>query len=169
MTTTKIRWFSLLLACLMLAGCNLPMPGTPIPDKQESEETKLFAQGLDQYIKSRDLATLKLLPLQYPQGEWRTRAEGIIDIAEQQMAQQKYLEMQNEELIKIQKQQEKKNEELAKIQKQHEQQQVRLEKKDEELAHTQQEKEVLFQDNKILEVTLERLKQVLIDMELRAE
>lgn len=182
MTTAKIRWFSLLLVCLMLAGCNRPMVDMPLVDmpmvdmpmqnRQESEETKLFAQGLDQYIEYRDLTALKLLPQQYPQGEWRTRAEGIIDIAEQQMAQQKSLDEKNAELAKIQKQQElldKKNAELAKIQKQHDQQQARLEKKDEELAHTLQEKEVLFQDNKILEVTLERLKQVLIDMELRTE
>ena len=169
MTTAKIRWFSLLLACLILTGCNLPMLDMPMLNSQKSEETKLFEQGLDQYIKTRDLTTLKRLPEEYPQGEWRTRAEGIVDIAERQIAQQKYLELQNEELIKIQKQQEKKNEEFTKIQKQKEQQQARLEKKDEELAQTQQEKEVLFQDNKILEVTLERLKQVLIDMELRTE
>jgi hypothetical protein len=141
----------------------------PMLNSQKSEETELFAQGLDQYIKTRNLTTLKRLPEEYPQGEWRTRSEGIVDIAERQIAQQKYLEMQNEELIKIQKQQEMKNQEFAKIQKQKEQQQARLEKKDEELAQTQQEKEVLFQDNKILEVTLERLKQVLIDMELRTE
>jgi len=169
MTTVKIRLCSLLLVCLVLAGCSLPMLDMPMQSSQKSEETKLFAQGLDQYIKTRNLTTLKRLPEEYPQGEWRARAEGIVDIAERQIAQQKYLEMQNEELIKIQKQQEMKNKEFTKIQRQKEQQQARLEKKDEELAQTQQEKEVLFQDNKILEVTLERLKQVLIDMELRAE
>lgn len=169
MMTVKIRLCSLFLICLVSAGCSLPMLDMPMLNSQKSEETKLFAQGLDQYIKTHDLTILKRLPEEYPQGEWRTRAEGIVDIAERQIAQQKYLEMQNEELIKIQKQQEKKNEELSKVQKQKEQQQARLEKKDEELAQTQQEKEVLFQDNKILEVTLERLKQVLIDMELRTE
>ena len=129
MTTTKTRWFSTILVCLILTGCSLPILNRPA-----TEETKLFAQGLDQYIESRDLSSLKLLTQQYPQGEWRTRAEGIIDIAQQQQ-----------------------------------QQQNRLEKKNKELAHTQLEKKALFQDNKILEVTLERLKQVLIDMELRKE
>lgn len=130
MTTAFIRWLSPFLVCFLLTGCsNLPMLSMPV-----SEETKLFAQGLDQYIETRDLTTLKLLPELYPQGAWRTRAEGIIDIAEQQQ-----------------------------------QQQNRLAKKSKELAYTQLEKEVLFEDNKILEVTLERLKQVLIDMELQSK
>ena len=142
MTTSMTRWFSLLLACLMLAGCSLPLQDVPVTEEvvpeiieiEETKETELFARGLDQYIASGDLTTLKLLPQQYPQGEWRTKAEGIIDIAEQQR-----------------------------------QQQVRLEKKEKSLDHCQKEKAFLAQDNKILEVTLERLKQVLIDMELRTE
>lgn len=130
MKAAIIRRFSALLVCLMLTGCSLPT----MLDMSAAEETELFAAGLDRYIESGDLTTLKLLPQQYPQGQWRSRAEGIIGIAEQQQKQQ-----------------------------------VRLKKKAKELAETQQEKEVLFQDNVILEVTLERLKQVLIDMEQRKE
>ena len=129
MTITIIRKFSLLLVCLVLTGCSLPMLSL-----STTEETELFALGLDQYIESGDLTTLKLLPQQYPQGEWRQRAEAIIDTSEQQRM--------------LQDQQEK---------------------RDKELVECQREKEVFVQDNQILEVTLERLKQVLIDMELRAE
>ena len=44
-----------------------------------------------------------------------------------------------------------------------------LQKKDQQLAHCRTEKNALAADNQTLEVTLERLKQVLIDMELRKE
>jgi hypothetical protein len=156
MMTAITRWFSPLLVYLVLTGCSLPVLSMPAREESElsaqvidqsiesrdletlntleREETELFANGLDQYIESRDLTILKLLPQQYPHGKWRTRAEGIINIAELQQ-----------------------------------QQQTQLEKTDKELAHSQREKEFLLQDNKILEVTLERLKQVLIDMELRVE
>ncbi|MBE0577224.1 MAG: hypothetical protein IH613_15165 [Desulfuromonadales bacterium] len=173
--TTVIRWFSPLLVYLMLSGCSsLPMLTMPT-----SEETKLFAQGMDQYIESRDLTTLKLLPQKYPRGEWRDRAEGIIDIAEETELFAKgvdqYIKSRD---LKTLKQLPKKYPQgewrdraagITDIAEQQRQQQNSLAKKREELAHTLQEKEVLFEDNKILEVTLERLKQVLIDMELRAE
>jgi len=133
MMTVMIRRVTPLLVCLVLVSCN-SLPMLKMKGMYTSDETLLFAQGLDQYIESRDLTTLKLMPLQYPQGEWRTRAEGIIAIAEQQQ-----------------------------------QQQDRLKKNTRELAHSQQKIGFLFEDKKILEVTLERLKQVLIDMESRAE
>ncbi len=129
MTTSMTRWFSPLLVCLVLAGCSLPMLNLTT-----TEEAELFAQGLDQYIESGELVTLKLLSQQYPQGEWRTRAETIIDTSEQQ----RLLQAQQEKI-------------------------------DKELVQCQHEKEFLVKDNQILELTLERLKQVLIDMELRAE
>ncbi len=163
MMTAITRWFSPLLVYLVLTGCSLPVLSMSAREESElsaqeidqsiesrdletlntseREETELFANGLDQYIESRDLTILKLLPQQYPQGKWRTRAEGIINIAEQHQQQQQ----------------------------QQQQQQTQLEKTDKELVHSQREKEFLFQDNIILEVTLERLKQVLIDMELRVE
>ncbi len=215
-----VRWLSPLLVCLVLSGCsNLHMLNL-----SATEESKVFVHGLDQYIKSRDLTTLKLLPKDYPPGEWRTRAEGLIEIAEQnklfaqgvdlyiksrklttlKLLTQKYPEGEwranAEGLIEIDEQDKlfaqgvdlyikssklttlklltkkypkgewrARAEGLIDIAEQHQQQQDRLEKQHQELAHTQQEKEVLFEDNKILEVTLERLKQVLIDMELRKE
>ena len=150
MTTVMIRWLSPLLVCLVLAGCNMPMP-----DPSTTEEAEFFAQGMDQYIKSGELATLKVLPQLYPQGEWRARAEIVINIAEtiSDAAEQQQL---------LQDQQ-------AKLQAQQEKLQAQQEKINKELAQCRQGKEFLFQDNKILEVTLERLKQVLIDMELRAK
>ncbi len=170
-----IRWLSPLLVCLVLNGCsNLPMLNL-----STTEETRVFAHGLDQYIKSRDLTTLKLLPKDYPPGEWRTRAEGLIDIAEQNklFAQgvDQYIKSGKLTTLKLltknypQGEWRTRAEGLIDIAEEQQQQQDRLEKKKQELANTQQEKEVLFEDNKILEVTLDRLKQVLIDMELRKE
>lgn len=170
-----IRRLSPLLVCLVLSGCT----NLHLMNLSATEESKVFAHGLDQYIKSRDLTTLKLLPKDYPPGEWRTRAEGLIEIAEQNklFAQgvDQYIKSRKLTTLKLLTKQYPKGEWRARaeglidIAEQQQQQQDRLEKKQKELAHTQQEKEVLFEDNKILEVTLERLKQVLIDMELRKE
>jgi hypothetical protein len=102
-------------------------------NKPAAEEAELFAQGLDQYLATGQLTTLNLLSKQYPQGEWRTRAEGIVDMAKQKLQQHTQTQHDNQGLTQC----------LA-------------------------EKDLLAQDNKILEVTLERLKQVLIDSELRA-
>ena len=173
-----MRWFTPLLVFLVLAGCNnlrmLKMVKVPT-----SDETELFAQGLDQYIESRDLTTLKLLPQQYPQGEWRTSAEGIIGIAEQTefFAQglDLYIESRDLRILKLlplqypQGEWRMSAEGIIGIAEQKQQQQDQLEKKTRELTHSQQEKEFLFKDNKILEVTLERLKQVMFDIELWAE
>jgi cell division septum initiation protein DivIVA len=95
-------------------------------------EAELFAQGLDQYLATGELTTLNLLSKQYPQGEWRARADGLIEMAKQQ-------------------------------QQQHAQDQ----KNNQGLSQCQAEKHLLVEDNKILEATLERLKQVLIDTELK--
>ena len=143
MTTVMIRWFSPLLVCLVLAGCILPTP-----EPSTTEEAEFFAQGMDQYIKSGDLATLKVLPQLYPQGEWRARAETVINTAETISDAAEQQQLLQDQQAKLQAQQEKNSKELAQCRK---------------------GKEFLFQDNKILEVTLERLKQVLIDMELREE
>ena len=130
MMTLITRLFAPLLVGLVLAGCS----SLPMLNISGAEESELFAQGLDQYIASGELTTLKLLPQRYPQGEWRTRAEGLIGMAERQQ-----------------------------------QQKARLQQETQELAQCKTEKDALVEDNQILEVTLERLKQVLIDMELRAE
>jgi hypothetical protein len=111
------------------------MPQQPVvePRQQVTGEAELFAQGLDQYLATGELATLQLLSKQYPQGEWRARADGIIDMAKRQQ-----------------------------------QQQAQAQKNDQSLTKCQAEKRLLVEDNKSLEATLERLKQVLIDTELKA-
>lgn len=124
------RWCLRLLVCLVITGCSsMPMLNTPA-----AEEKALFAQGLDQYLASGELATLTLLVEKYPQGEWSTRAKGLIELAKQQQ-----------------------------------QQHGQLQKKEQQLAHCRTEKNALAADNQTLEVTLDRLKQVLIDTELRKE
>ena len=130
MTIAITRWLCALQVCLVLTGCS----SLSMLHKAGAEERELFAQGLDQYFASGELTTLKLLPQQYPQGEWRTRAEAIIDMVEWQQ-----------------------------------QQKARLQQETGELARCKAEKNALVADNQILQVTLERLKQVLIDMELRAK
>jgi hypothetical protein len=126
MTVVIIRWFSPLLICLVLTGCSLPLQNL-----SSTEETEYFAHGLDQYIASGDLTILKRLPQQYPQGEWRTKAEGLVGNAEQHQA--------------------------------------RLKEKEKELEQAQKEQATLVKKNQELEVTLEQLKQVLIDMELKTK
>ncbi len=150
MTIAMVRWFSPFLVCLVLASCNMPMPGP-----STTEEAEFFAQGMDQYIKSGELATLKVLPQLYPHGEWRVRAEAIINASEM-------IDDAEEQQRLLQNQQKKLQNQQKKLQNQQE-------KFSKELTQCRQGKEFLFQDNKILEVTLERLKQVLIDMELRAK
>ena len=76
MTTVKIRLCSLLLVCLVLAGCSLPMLDMPMQSSQKSEETKLFAQGLDQYIKTRNLTTLKRLEHHHTAGKTAVQVPG---------------------------------------------------------------------------------------------
>ena len=58
---------------------------------------------------------------------------------------------------------------LIELAKQQQQQHGQLQKKEQQLAHCRTEKNALAADNQTLEVTLDRLKQVLIDMELRKE
>ncbi len=129
MTLAITRWSLWLLVCLALIGCS----SLPMYKKPATQEAELFAHGLDQYLATGDLTTLNLLSKQYPQGEWRTRAEGIMAMAKQHLQQHTQTQHDNQGLTQC----------LA-------------------------EKELLAQDNKILEVTLERLKRVLIESELRA-
>ncbi len=126
MTAVIIRWFSPLLICLVLTGCSLPLQNL-----SSTEEIEYFARGLDQYIASGDLTILKRLPQQYPQGEWRTKAEGLVGKAEQHQAQ--------------------------------------LKEQEKELEQAQKEQATLVKKNQELEGTLEQLKQVLIDMELKTK
>jgi hypothetical protein len=149
MTSATIRAIFFPLVFLVLTGCTLPAMSI-----SENKESKLFAEGLDRYITASDTTTLEQLPLLYPQGEWRVRAETILDLADQKLHHQALLNSNKKELAKCQ--DEKK--ELIKCQ---------VEKK--ELAKCQDEKMALIQDNKMLEATLNQLKEVLIDTELKAK
>lgn len=113
MTVVIIRWFSPLLICLVLTGCSLPLHNL-----SSTEETEYFAHGLDQYIASGDLTILKRLPQQYPQGEWRTKAEGLVGNAEQHQARLKEKEKELEQAQKEQATLVKKNQELEVTQEQ---------------------------------------------------
>lgn len=129
MTSATIRTFFFLLIFLVPTGCTLP--AISLSDIRES---KLFAEGLDRYITTSDPTTLEQLPLLYPQGEWRARAESILDMADQKSQRQSLLDLRNNEL-----------------------------------ANCQEEQESLIQENKMLEATLNQLKEVLIDTELKAK
>ena len=113
MTAVIIRWFSPLLICLVLTGCSLPLQNL-----SSTEEIEYFARGLDQYIASGDLTILKQLPQQYPQGEWRTKAEGLVGKAEQHQARLKEKEKELEQAQKEQATLVKKNQELEVTQEQ---------------------------------------------------
>jgi hypothetical protein len=142
MTFSVLRCFIFGLIGLVLNGC--PLPGLYPPKTPETTlETKLFAQGLEQYLTAGDLTTLKLLPKEYPQGAWRTKAEGVIDLADKQQKLQIQLDQAEQKLL--------------------------LCKDERDLALCRKEKEALAQDNQLLESTLKRLKEVLIETELHAK
>lgn len=82
------------MVCFVVIGCSLPTPTGSVP-----EEAELFALGLDEYFAYGDLTSLQRLPQQYPQGEWRPRAEGVIDMAKAQAK----LEEKDRELASCQK------------------------------------------------------------------
>jgi hypothetical protein len=150
-TAVIIRWFSPLLICLVLTGCSLPLQNL-----SSTEETEYFAHGLDQYIASGDLTILKRLPQQYPQGEWRTKAEGLVGKAEGLVGKAE----KNQARLK------EKEKELEQAQKE----QATLGQNNQAREATlKQEKAALVKKNQELEETLEQLKQVLIDMELKTK
>jgi hypothetical protein len=115
-----------------------------ILDVPAEKEAELFGQGLDHYLESGDLNTLNLLQKAYPHGDWWLRAEGVIEMAKRQQEQEAQLK---ETKVKA----------------------AELKKKDQQLSSCQSEKAFLVKDNQMLEVTLERLKNVLIDEETRVE
>jgi hypothetical protein len=130
MTTAIPRGSFWFLICLIVSGCsNVPSPQTIATD-----DSDLFAQGLDQYLDTGKLDDLSLFVAKDPQGAWQTRAQGIIDMAALQR-----------------------------------QQQANLQQKNQDLTRCRGDKGVLLEDNHALEEKLKRLKQVLIDMELRVE
>lgn len=83
MKTVPLHRVFLVLGCLWLAGC-IALPGAkPLPPGDRD----LFARGLDEYVATGDLTTLKSVPEIYPQGQWRSRAVTVIDLVEQQRKQ----------------------------------------------------------------------------------
>jgi hypothetical protein len=144
MTSSLNRWFSVLLVSVILAGCQ----GLPFVQKTTLTETESFAKGVDQYIETGDLQTLKLLPQEYPDGEWGPRADWVIKLAEQQ----EKCAADNEERTAMREGEQK--------------QQAFL--KDQELVLCNQEMVVLRQNNQDLQETIDQLKKLLIDMESRS-
>jgi len=144
MTSAPHRWLSVLLVSLLLAGCH----GLPLTQKSTLTETESFARGLDQYIETGDLQPLKLLPQEYPGGEWGNRAALVVKLAERQ-----------EELLAD-------KEKMTEVKGGGEAQQALL--KDKEIARCKNELAVLGQNNQDLEQTIARLKKLLIEMESRS-
>jgi len=138
-----IPWAILVLTGLVLNGCSLP-----IMNMTQSGESKFFADSMDQMIESGDPGSMKRLPKLYPEGEWRPRAEYIIDLAETnaQMSES------STDLLTL-----------------HKKMEVQLAQKDKDLAACQLETDHIRQDNEMLEATLVRLKELLIDMEQRSK
>lgn len=134
MKSVVYRVTLLLLGTILIAGCS-SLQRLKLP---QDSETKLFARGLDQYLATGELSLLNDLSRQFPQGQWRSRADSIIEM-EQKHPLKERKENQEEKLAQC----------LQDIK---------------TLSH---EKEALTQDNKLLESTLNQLKEVLIDSELQ--
>jgi len=141
MTRTITLWCLWLLCCFAVSGCSNMSAILDVPAAKEAE---LFGQGFDQYLESGDLNALNLLQKAYPQGDWWLRAAAVIEMDKRQQEQEAQLK---ETKVKT----------------------AELKKKDQQLSSCQSEKAFLVKDNQMLEVTLERLKQVLIDVETRVE
>ena len=142
--TTSNRWLAVLLVSVVLAGCQ----GLHLQQKASMTETEFFAKGLDQYIETGDLQPLKMLPKEYPDGEWGPRAELVVRLAEQQEP----LIADKQKTIGV---------------KEAGQKQQALQK-DQELTRCDNEVTALKESNQELAKTIEQLKKLLIDMESRS-
>jgi hypothetical protein len=142
--TTSNRWLSVLLVSVVLAGCQSPH----LQQKASLTETESFARGLDQYIETGDLQSLKMLAKDYPDGAWGPRAVLVVRLAEQQ----EQLVADKEKTIGLQEAGQKKQ----------------VLKKDQELARCDNEMAALRQNNQDLTKTIDQLKKLLIDMESRS-
>jgi len=138
------RWLFILLLSVILAGCQ----GLHLLQKSSLTESESFAIGLDQYIETGNLHTLKMLPQEYPNGEWGPRAELVVKLAEQQ----EEFVAGKEKTIGVKEAGQKKQ----------------TLQKDEKLAHCVNEMAALRQNNQDLEKTIDRLKKLLIEMESRS-
>ena len=159
MTRTITLWCLWLLCCFAVSGCSSMSAILDVPAAKEAE---LFGQGFDQYLESGDLNALNLLQKAYPQGDWWLRAEGVIEMAKRQQEQEAQLKEIKIKAAELK----KKDQQLSSCQSE---KAAELKKKDQQLSSCQSEKAFLVKDNQMLEVTLERLKQVLIDVETRVE
>lgn len=110
----------------------------PVVRMASTAEAGLFADGLDQFIASGDLQILRRLPQEYPHGQWRPRAEAVIALVEQQSLGSAKPHPQKTPAGQ------------------------------QALARCQNEINLLTQNNRVLEETLQKLKQLLIDMELQS-
>jgi len=144
MTSILNRWLPVFFVGLLLAGCN----GLFVPPGASMTDPELFAEGLDQYIESGDLQSLKLLSQQHEDGQWAARAELVIQLVEQQ--EKLLAEIENKAHVK----------EAGQTK------QALLEEK--KLARCNNEMLVLRQSNQALEETIDQLKKLLIDMESRS-
>jgi chromosome segregation ATPase len=122
-----------------------------VPESVVSDGSDGFANGLDQFITTGDLTSLRLVAEKDVLGEWGMRAEAIVKLHEKNATLNKEVAGLNKEIATL-------NEILGN-------QQAQLKKKEEQLSHTQETKELLTRDNEILEVTLERLRQAMVDLE----
>lgn len=160
------RWIMTLSAVLLFLGCNA-MPKTwELPMNSASAD---FAEALDQFVASGDPASLRLVAEKDVQGEWGMRAEAIVKLNEKhyRLSQEvdgltKEVDSLNREIAGLTKEVDSLNEKLGT-------QQDQLKKKEQQLSRTQESKALLSRDNEILEVTLERLRQALIDLEQRTQ
>jgi len=142
--TTSNRWLFVLLVSVVLAGCQ----GLHLQQKASMTETEFFAKGLDQYIETGDLQPLKMLPKEYPDGEWGPRAELVVKLAEQQ----EQIVADKEKTIGLKEAGQKKQ----------------ALQKDQELTRYDNEMAALRQSNQELTKTIDQLKKLLIDMESRS-
>jgi methyl-accepting chemotaxis protein len=170
-----------LLIVLLLAGCgNIPlfseskdmrkeMPSGVAPVKVLDPTTNTapdyssdrFAEGLDNYLATGDLTSLRIAAEKDVGGAWGARAEAMIRLDEKIDGLNHKITGLNDKIAGL-------NEEIDGLNKKLEKQQAQLENKEKLLTHSLETKELLSRDNEILEVTLERLRQALSDLQQSA-
>ncbi len=158
MKKSHLFLLALLVFAASLTACALPgFPGA------KQDNARLFARALDEYLAGDDLTTLRQLADPSVQDPWQPRAAALLALIEQleQKQQQTRQQEVNGNLL------------LSGIEQQLfdcRQQNARvLETKTQDIAVCQREKTALAQDVKILEDTLTRLKDVLIQTERQAK
>ncbi|MGW8313565.1 MAG: hypothetical protein ACWGOL_10075 [Desulfuromonadales bacterium] len=172
------HWILQLLIVLLLAGCsNIPlfseskdtrqeMPTKAAPfkasdvtaDEASSYSSDRFAEGLDQYLATGDPTSLRIAAEKDVGGVWGARAEAIIHLDEKIDGLNNKITGLNTKIAGL-------NAEIDGLNKKLEKQQAQLENKEKLLTHSLETKELLSRDNEILEVTLERLRQALSDLQ----